>query len=674
MKNKFRISSKFLTFSVLATILATSSLAFADTTYGVVNNSGSTMTITTATDQTVTASSGDATPAIAYGIYTDNYSPINIQGDLHIVAQATNTAGGEFHAYGAFTKSGELNINTTGYGASGLGKRVQIEGDLDSYWNNINAYLDTSDSYLKGTFKSTGIGNAYVTFANGATWMPVFDNRYGTFYNSYDPATSSPSYVDKGTGDAFQGGSTVATNLALNNGIVNLTWDNGQRTDARELSSYYKGHGTFIINTDITRNPGQGPISANADMLNLTVTDEDSSLVLKVNYDPGFTSGKSFNGVDGTGLVVVNNGTNPLTVTATGTAYNAKTFTPILKESVVQNTKTTATLRMASITPTPLTDPAPGAQAWYITGYTASQGIGYPPNVNVTTTADGHYALHNLWLDETSSLNKRMGELRDTETTSKAGMWARYNYNKLEAGSGDMATIKTNMFQLGYDKDKQGTRGTTYNGVAMSYAKGTSEFSKGDGNLKETTLSLYHTFIGNDGHYYDIVLKGGKFMNDFNIHGNNIIASDSDYSTWAYSLSGEYGKRTTWGDGLYVEPQAQLTLGHMNSADYTTSTGMKTKADATNMALVRLGVALGKKFNHGTLYAKANYFHDFGGGISITADDVNYSRDAAKNWGEFAIGGDIKAGKNCNIYGEVTKYVGQLKSPIGVNIGARWSF
>jgi outer membrane autotransporter protein len=101
---------------------------------------------------------------------------------------------------------------------------------------------------------------------------------------------------------------------------------------------------------------------------------------------------------------------------------------------------------------------------------------------------------------------------------------------------------------------------------------------------------------------------------------------------------------------------------------------MKTKADATNLALVRLGVALGKKFNHGTLYAKANYFHDFGSGINVTADDVKYTRDAAKNWGEFAIGGDIKAGKNCNIYGEVTKYVGQLKSPIGVNIGARWSF
>ena len=211
-------------------------------------------------------------------------------------------------------------------------------------------------------------------------------------------------------------------------------------------------------------------------------------------------------------------------------------------------------------------------------------------------------------------------------------------------------------------------------GAAFSYAKGTSDFNHGDGNVKESTLSLYHTYIGNDGRYYDLVLKGGKFMNDFTISGDDIVTSNSDYSTWAYSLSGEVGKRTTWGDGLYVEPQAELTLGHMNSADYTTSTGMATKADAANLALVRLGVALGKKFKTGNIYARASYYHDFGSGIAITADDVAYHRDAARNWGVFALGGNVKAGRNCSLYGEVSKHVGQLKSPVGVNFGARWSF
>ena len=654
MDKQTKIPKKLVALSITALLLAGTTTAWADTTaYGIKNDSGTTLTVTDSTDKTVSAASGDAaTPALAYGLYNGNstYSPINIQGDLHLVTSATHSAGGEFHAYAAYAGSGDININTADNGATGLGKKVQLEGELSANGSNLNAYLDTADSYLQGTFKDD-LGTATVTFANGATWRPVFDNRYGSLYIDYDPATHSSSYVDTFFGQ-LPGGVADGSNLVLKGGVVDLTWDNAKRTDARQLSAYYNGSGTFIINTNITQNPLQGTsVVANSDLLQLMVFKEDASLTLKVNYDPGFAKGKSFTGYTDQGLTITNNGTANLTVNTTSTAYNAKNFTPILKETSMQ-----------------------GAETWYVTGFTASNSLGSAPNANVLTVADGHYALHDLWLYETNSLTKRMGELRDSEVTPSAGIWARYAYDKLEAGSGEKADIKTNLFQLGYDKDIQGAHGTHYTGAAFSYAKGTSDFSHGDGNVKESTLSLYHTYIGNDGRYYDLVLKGGKFMNDFTISGDDIVTSNSDYSTWAYSLSGEVGKRTTWGDGLYVEPQAELTLGHMNSADYTTSTGMATKADAANLALVRLGVALGKKFKTGNIYARASYYHDFGSGIAITADDVNYHRDAAKNWGVFALGGNVKAGRNCSLYGEVSKHVGQLKSPVGVNVGARWSF
>jgi hypothetical protein len=38
------------------------------------------------------------------------------------------------------------------------------------------------------------------------------------------------------------------------------------------------------------------------------------------------------------------------------------------------------------------------------------------------------------------------------------------------------------------------------------------------------------------------------------------------------------------------------------------------------------------------------------------------------------LGGTVKAGKNCNIYGELSKFAGQLTNDVQVNIGARWSF
>ena len=51
-----------------------------------------------------------------------------------------------------------------------------------------------------------------------------------------------------------------------------------------------------------------------------------------------------------------------------------------------------------------------------------------------------------------------------------------------------------------------------------------------------------------------------------------------------------------------------------------------------------------------------------------------YSEDVAHNWVELSLGGNVKAGKNMVVYGELSKYLGQLKSNLQVNVGARWTF
>ena len=211
----------------------------------------------------------------------------------------------------------------------------------------------------------------------------------------------------------------------------------------------------------------------------------------------------------------------------------------------------------------------------------------------------------------------------------------------------------------------------------MSYAKGNGTYELGTGHVKETTLSLYQTGIKNDGRYYDVVLKAGKYMNDYDVT-QTANPSSADYDTWAYSISGEMGKRFDLGQGLYVEPQAELILGRLNGADYTTSTGMNVSVDAQNKAITRLGLAFGKSYTRGSLYGKFSYYHDFGSGVNLNAADggnsVGYSEDLARNWTELTIGGSAKLGKNANAYAEVSKYMGQLSSNVRYNIGARWSF
>jgi len=441
------------------------------------------------------------------------------------------------------------------------------------------------------------------------------------------------------TAGGYSGGYLNGPDLVSDGGVIDMSWDNRTRSASRELNlNSFGGNGTVILTTNVNN------FSDTGDFVEIQ-NGKTGTLTVKVSYDPIFDSGASVLGT--TSIVTVENGYDNLNVVGGTMAYNAKNYTPHITGSYGM---------------------------WAIDGFSVSSSIGGSANANVKTVADGHYALHSLWLSETNSLDKRLGELRSIAKPADDGLWARYGYRKLEAGSGNQADVKANLFQLGYDKKQTGEKGNIYRGLAVSYAKGTSDLKSGEGDLKETTLSLYQSYVGYDGRYYDIVLKGGKFMNDYRITDPSAAYSESDYSTWAYSLSGELGKRTTWASGFYLEPQVELILGHMNSADYTTSTGMKSKAEASNLALARLGLAVGKQLGQSNIYLKASYFHDFGSGINIDADGVDYYRDPAKNWGEFALGSNIKVSKACNIYGELSKYAGQLKSPIMVNIGARWSF
>ena len=278
-----------------------------------------------------------------------------------------------------------------------------------------------------------------------------------------------------------------------------------------------------------------------------------------------------------------------------------------------------------------------------------------------------------MWLVETNNMQARMGELRDSKP-AKAGVWARYKNGKIEQAD---SSVQYNMFQGGIDKESKGANEHTYRGFALSHANGNSEFDLGSGDLSETSLSLYQTGIRNDGFYYDVIAKAGKYNNDYDIT-ESVNKSGGDYSTWSYGISGEVGLRKNLAHGLYVEPQAELILGHINGASYTTKTGMETNLDVQNKAISRLGLAVGKVVEGGNIYGRLSYYHDFSNGVQMDlaagGNSMTYTPAMASNWGVLSLGGNIKAGKSCNVYGEVSKYLGQLSGRPSVNVGVRWSF
>ena len=602
-----------------------------------------------------------------YGLGAAYYSTLSVTGDAKVKTSVTPSgAVNEYYFADSLYASngGAVNVGTDG--STSTGATVQLEGDvLATTGGEINLTLDGADSYLQGnvltvspwTYKGAQgkSGTVNLTVTNGATWRPVYDNRYGSF-NTADYAYSSTAKSNVYTYDTKdQDYTTTAASIGSltlsDGGIVDLTWDNATRTDSfrtLDVGTLTGDNGVFKINSDLANNA--------ADSISIGAGSTSTTAYIDVAYDPYLTSETLTAGKSITGKAsVVTASPTGMTFIGQQDSYNLYTYTPTL----VNN----------------------GDGTWDLTALTIDSA---KVSGHVKNAGQDRLGLNSLFQFETNSLSRRLGELRDAATTETAGaaadadktsgIWARYYDGKLEQGD---TSMKAYLVQGGYDKRSVGRSEKTYRGAALSYAKGDGTYALGTGDLRETTFSLYQTGIKNDGRYYDVVLKAGKYMDDYNVT-KTANPSSGDYNTWSYSISGEIGKRIQLGKGLYVEPQAEVILGRLNGADYTTSTGMDVSLDAQNKAITRLGLAFGKSYSRGSLYGKASYYHDFGSGVCLTAADggnsVGYSEDMARNWTELTIGGSAKLGRNANAYAEVSKYLGQLSSNIHYNIGARWSF
>lgn len=356
-----------------------------------------------------------------------------------------------------------------------------------------------------------------------------------------------------------------------------------------------------------------------------------------------------------------------------------------------------------SFTPT-LSQDASGN--WILTGYTEKA------SEDTLTAVDTHEIMNQAWFATVNSLSKRLGDLRQhqlyasqefgTRATKQAplntkddgttislattplspaandGIWARYQRATTQANRGRMAELNANLLQVGYDKAFNVKNGVSYVGIAVDHLNGSGDYERGSSKVSGNSVALYNTWLGNKGHYYDVILRQGNFNNDYHLTDLSKVESTGDYNIQATTLSGEYGFRKELKGGAYIEPQAELILGHLSSADYTTKYRWKNwdvHVDATNHFITRLGIAAGKAVGNGSIYGRTSYYHDFGGAdSSITYGAYASDRAALRDWVELTVGGEFQLDRNLQVYGELTKYLGDLTNNLNVNVGLRWSF
>lgn len=274
------------------------------------------------------------------------------------------------------------------------------------------------------------------------------------------------------------------------------------------------------------------------------------------------------------------------------------------------------------------------------------------------------------WRQEDATLSKRLGDLRQGD--GDQGFWVRLNRGEFKY---DNAKNQNNFFQMGYDK----AGGDWHYGAAISRNSGKTTYGDATAKNRSLALTLYGTWLGDKGHYADIVLKEGRLSNDYDIHAP-IGFTHGQYKTWGSSISAEYGREIALGDKAYFTPQAQLSWLRIAGKDYTTANGIAISQDSQSSTIGRLGFELGSRLgDNGNVYAKASVLHDFGGSadtrLSYNGVSTTYSNDLGDTWYEAGIGFNLKTKDNSYLYADVSKaFGGDYKTPWQWNVGMRWTF
>lgn len=567
---------------------------------GVSALSGSKIIIIGNTDITATAFSNNE--AYADGIYV--YKAANIKhenGKIEAVAQGANVLmarGLTLDTDGATANLGIVDISAKTIGGSNANSfgvwtinesTANIAGGaITAKAYNSDGISENKDAYVAAILSED---TSAINVNHGTTNDVVINGDILTFDNS--TVNLNLNTINSEINGAIYKGSTNGTNLTLANGAE---WNVGGNYNSNITNLDMNG-GIINQNTskyiDIENYSGSGYINFTAEN-----TDNDGVLDFANTGDVTIESAEAGSSVN---LGVINNTVNTLDIEKTEESLNA-IAQKLTYEGTYGNLGGKVTVKEGLITPEASADLMfDGNSQGYVTNITGGD--------RVTKTMD---AMKNLaataivaWRQEESTLSQRLGELRESD--GGQGIWVRMSRGEFEY-DGEYKN-QYNFFQMGYDW----AAGNWHYGAAVSHNDGQTTYTHGDGENRSTSLSLYGTWLGDKGHYADIVLKQGRLSNDFDIY-TEAGHTSGDYDAWGTSLSGEYGMKVDLDGGWYVTPQAQLTLMRIGGEDYTTNNGIKVNQDSLESAVGRVGFEVGKRISDsGSIYAKASLLHDFAG-------------------------------------------------------------
>ena len=363
---------------------------------------------------------------------------------------------------------------------------------------------------------------------------------------------------------------TSLTNLALNNGVVNLANDNYQGIIIR---GNLTGSGTFNLNTNIAENK--------SDKIVVKGTAEGNHKIGVTNQGANVANGKVT-------LVETNGGNAAFSLTNPNNRVDLGAYQYFLTKEgnnwVLANSKNAVTPTSPAAPVTPVTPNKPVV--------TPNKPVATPTTPVLPSTpllsdlANAQVSLRQAQLllveDDLSGIHQRLGEVKNGE---KGNVWVR-NMNSrqklaaLSTGESETSGFKQNVHSLQVGADAAVTNNLRVGGfVGRSQANVDFNGHYGDGKVRSNSVGLYAAYLADNGIYVDNIVKYSR------LHANSDLTEKRHYN--AYTISSELGKRFSLANDWTITPQAQLAWTHISSQE---------NEDSLSSVYSRIGLRVAKGF------------------------------------------------------------------------------
>lgn len=578
---------------------------------------------------------------------------INVDGGIQTIGSTISLTGRDIsiskgkQENAIHTNGGTVSITATG------GEDAHISGPVRNDKGTIEISLSDKASHLDSQVFTKNGGITNISLNNKASWNPAGNTSNFTTYTGNDGII----YLDNNTHQTV----TVSAFKDADTRIHEDIYGSGNTgNDTIHIDNTYTGHTHFwLVNRDDTDKGVEGTVLASVKKKGTNSAEKSGGAVALMAVMPSAASDN-----------------NPIA------DFQADHFKAFGMNSLYFKTYGLGVKDSEG-------DTADYTKDLYITGvtnHTTNEHGQYTPTVS--TALSGSSLMYYTWRTENDKMLQRVGDLRENEG-EETGLWARIRGSRIGKSHSDRGfKNQYKVYEIGYDaKTEDNDRMKSFTGIAFSYLDGKGYYADGRGTNQATSAAIYHTDIHKTGHYLDLVFRI-RHMNE-RLHTHTTVDADigpitEDHSasmdTTGLSFSAEYGRKKFVGNGWYVEPQTQWTLGYLGPNQYEMDNGTRVEQPGITSFVGRVGFNLGRQVNPNSIvYLKANVYHEFGGHspIHLYAGDesLSFTDTFDDTWFEYGVGFAMKLGSRLSLYGDFEKSAGShFYKDWQWNAGIRYSF